>query len=532
MRFFLSLLSFLLLSPFSATYAQSFEDTSGYPWQYSVEYLSEEGIVKGYEDGTFRPDALINRAELTKILIESVFYADDIAASADDCFPDVNASDWFSPYVCLAKAEGIVSGHADGYFRPSDTITQAAALKIILETFFYDIPAVQGNWYDKYFAEAEYLGMLYFSEEDPAPHFLTRGEMAYFVTWLLDETSPDQIAYETFYNDVEFGDWDFWEPLTAEDCYADEYFDPVDQMCYLSVSGIDDGDVESFESQYSDFFGQLIDSAYDYDAQSEILEDGPEAFVRYTISENAVTFAEAVALPAPTDQELLQHQQLWEYFDGLVPRSHRQDLFYEFHIFSDGKDGIMAYVFQNEDDPSEWVLAVDPADAYLENGEIDSGEFSITLVHEFAHVLTLGLDQIDPVYLADDSEAAYRKAEESCRPRFFIEEGCAKTDSFLNVFFKRFWGGTLSEEWESLQVNGQASEDDLYAFYERHQESFVTDYAATNVVEDIAESFAYYVFKEPSASQTLSDQKLQFFSEYPGFVTLRKAIRQNLSSSL
>ncbi|MEI7511746.1 MAG: S-layer homology domain-containing protein [Candidatus Peregrinibacteria bacterium] len=141
------LVSFLLfgivLFP-SGALAQTFSDVlMNHPYAQDIQYLTSAGIVSGYADGTFKPDATINRAEFLKILIEAKYTTDDIKNCIDGNIPEdwtyVHLSDvprdaWFAPYVCQAKKEGIVSGYADGTFKPSQTITLAEAAKMVVNT--------------------------------------------------------------------------------------------------------------------------------------------------------------------------------------------------------------------------------------------------------------------------------------------------------------------------------------------------------------------------------------------------------------
>lgn len=93
-------------------------------------------IIQGYEDGTFRPDAEVNRAEALKIL--TLAARTDTFTNTDGITPvtfsDVLEADWFAPYVTLASTLGIVGGYPDGSFGPSKSITRAEAAKIIYET--------------------------------------------------------------------------------------------------------------------------------------------------------------------------------------------------------------------------------------------------------------------------------------------------------------------------------------------------------------------------------------------------------------
>lgn len=145
-----------------------------------ISILTNLGAVGGYPDGTFQPGKTVNRAEFLKIVFlsnPSVVAVDD---DADDCFPDVRASDWFSSYVCLAKRRGDVAGYPDGLFRPANTVNYAEALKMLVEIYDLDLPEPAANerwaWYTAYLRAAEDEG-LDLTTVDPAA-LLTRGQMA------------------------------------------------------------------------------------------------------------------------------------------------------------------------------------------------------------------------------------------------------------------------------------------------------------------------------------------------------------------
>lgn len=87
-----------------------------------VEQLSEAGIIAGYEDGSFRPDTTVTRAEFAKLIAQS------IGLRGDDAYPfsDVTASDWFAPFVFRCANAEIIRGY-DGAFYPQDEITRQDA---------------------------------------------------------------------------------------------------------------------------------------------------------------------------------------------------------------------------------------------------------------------------------------------------------------------------------------------------------------------------------------------------------------------
>jgi hypothetical protein len=157
----------------------------------AVSVLTAEKIVQGNPDGTFRPDTLINRAEFLKIAMGLLPESTAEVEFGLDCFPDVFANAWYAPYVCRAKALGIVEGNAqpevpkdEWRFAPARTVQYAEALKIVEIVMGLKIPSVQGEWYQPYLQNAKSIGV--HLPEDPAPDLqLTRGDMARLVTRFL-----------------------------------------------------------------------------------------------------------------------------------------------------------------------------------------------------------------------------------------------------------------------------------------------------------------------------------------------------------
>ena len=94
----------------------------------AVSTLCHMGVLGGYSDGTFRPNAPITRAEFAKI---AVSFAQINGFSEYGYFTDVNSSDWYAPYVDAAKAVGLIEGYSDGSFKPENKITRAEACAIV-----------------------------------------------------------------------------------------------------------------------------------------------------------------------------------------------------------------------------------------------------------------------------------------------------------------------------------------------------------------------------------------------------------------
>lgn len=159
------------------------------PYFEAVDYLRKNNVLKGYEDGTFKPEARINRAEFVK-LIANPFILD--TERLNEClveemdeedqtvfFPDVARDSWYAPEVCLAKTKKLISGYPDGTFQPGQYISFVESAKIIVSTFALqrDPEPENEKWYQPYVdklseARAIPTGISTFDQT------ITRGEMA------------------------------------------------------------------------------------------------------------------------------------------------------------------------------------------------------------------------------------------------------------------------------------------------------------------------------------------------------------------
>ena len=108
----------------------SFPDVAeSHPQFAAIRWAHARGVTSGYEDGTFRPEKVVSRAEILKMAYLACSIALD-HAGAPSTFPDVASDAWYAPYIAQAEAEGVVHGYTDGRFRPNNTVTRVEALKI------------------------------------------------------------------------------------------------------------------------------------------------------------------------------------------------------------------------------------------------------------------------------------------------------------------------------------------------------------------------------------------------------------------
>lgn len=172
-------LSIVLFTLLSVT-AFAFSDTSGHPYADSFEYLSDQGIIQGYDDGTARPDSKVNRAEFLKIVMQAA----NIPSGDQGNFSDIKDSDWFAPYVYSAASAGIVDGYPDGTFKPGQNVNFVEASKIINNSFNWqmdDWDQIQYYWFSPYvlnLSRAHFIpaSINSFDQE------ITRGEIAEMIS--------------------------------------------------------------------------------------------------------------------------------------------------------------------------------------------------------------------------------------------------------------------------------------------------------------------------------------------------------------
>jgi len=125
--------AFIFFVNVTGVYAATFVDIDdNHPNAAAIDYLSKEGVIAGYDDGSFRPENLVNRAEALKILLLASEV--EIQNPTKDVFPDVPVSEWFAPFVFSAKNFAIVNGYPDGNFRPENSINLVETLKILFNT--------------------------------------------------------------------------------------------------------------------------------------------------------------------------------------------------------------------------------------------------------------------------------------------------------------------------------------------------------------------------------------------------------------
>ena len=100
----------------------------------SIEWMHENRVIQGRDDGNFVPDECANRAEFLRILFE-ILDVDLSATAQAELFSDTPADAWYASYVRAARARGTVSGYGDGTFSPGQCVNRAEAIKMAVLEF-------------------------------------------------------------------------------------------------------------------------------------------------------------------------------------------------------------------------------------------------------------------------------------------------------------------------------------------------------------------------------------------------------------
>ncbi|MDQ3707158.1 MAG: S-layer homology domain-containing protein [Chloroflexota bacterium] len=96
-----------------------------------VETAAGLGLIGGYTDGSFKPDAPVSRAQVAKIVVKARGW-ELVLPSTSAILCDVSASHWAYSYIQVAIAHGIFTGYGDGCFRPDDFATRAQLAKVLV----------------------------------------------------------------------------------------------------------------------------------------------------------------------------------------------------------------------------------------------------------------------------------------------------------------------------------------------------------------------------------------------------------------
>ena len=116
----------------NTAHAVSYTDVASNRWSYAyIESATECGYLNGFGNGIFGPERAMTRAELATCLVRIAEKMGRVAEGDARVFSDVTGDEWYAEYVAKAAKLGLVNGYEDGSFRPDKSVTRAEAVTMI-----------------------------------------------------------------------------------------------------------------------------------------------------------------------------------------------------------------------------------------------------------------------------------------------------------------------------------------------------------------------------------------------------------------
>lgn len=200
--------------------------------------------------------------------------------------------------------------------------------------------------------------------------------------------------------------------------------------------------------------------------------------------------------------------EVWELWLDLAGASNVAATITQYRVGEAPTSSALAYVYQDRG-IRQFTLAVNLA-------ATDEDDILLsTLVHEWSHVVSLGVNQFEPSSLEGDVAGC---------ATIPLVQGCLTEQSYLWQFYAEFW--TAYPKHPDVENRSPVTAE---AFYAENTDDFVSGYAATNLSEDFAESFtAFVAASEDDTLDGLGDvatAKVTFFDRFPELVALRDQMR-------
>lgn len=184
---------------FAAPNFSDVADTASYAQ--AVNTLAALGVIKGYEDGSFKPDNNITRAEVATMVVAALNRTADAEGSKGSTkFADMNteAKNWATGFVNIGVSEGFISGYEDGSFKPDNNVTFAEMVSMLVRVAGYGRYAEYlGGWPNGYLSVGNDKGVTkgVSAGSDVA---VTRGQVAQLIyNTLLDVPTVESTTLTT-----------------------------------------------------------------------------------------------------------------------------------------------------------------------------------------------------------------------------------------------------------------------------------------------------------------------------------------------
>ncbi|MFK7996431.1 MAG: hypothetical protein AB8B87_19995 [Granulosicoccus sp.] len=295
----------------------------------------------------------------------------------------------------------------------------------------------------------------------------------------------------------------------SEFCGVNELYDAVDEFCYADCTDLTDEQCDVLEQQLYGDLDNFLDGEFEGpSAGGTAGANEPVTIAQYLIRDD-------LSLELIDNQQPEQAQQfedIWKSASRLLPRAIINADVSQYHVSTDGVGETLAFVRQDDNDIEKWIMAFDHQD-YTDGMQ---SEFVHTTIHELGHIVFLENSEVD------------LQSTGACNT-YSIAEGCPNPESVLNRFYQQFWTDII-EENKAAEAMSEAGDEGaaLEAFYEQYKNRFVSAYAGTNPVEDLAEVFTYFVLSDRPAADSVANEKIGFLYGFPALIEIRRGIRSQI----
>lgn len=201
----------------------------------------------------------------------------------------------------------------------------------------------------------------------------------------------------------------------------------------------------------------------------------------------------------------VDNYKIWDIFASIAGDDFVTKYMRYYSAYKNKDSGTLAFVKATDTNGQEWGLAIN-ANASDFGSKKWTRDLVTVLLHEYAHILTLNNTQVD-----------HKKVKSFSCKRFLGSQGCSEKKSYIQSFSTKFW---TDPKW--------FVHSNFAKRYLANKDQFVTEYAAKNPEEDMAESFTQFILYEKPNGDLIKDQKVLFFYQYPNLVALRIQIRAEI----
>ena len=436
MKKFLSLVLALVMTMSLVTVsagAKDFTDDSEITYKEAVDVISALGVVDGYSGGDFRPDDVLTRGAAAKIICNLILGPTTASAlnAGTAPFKDVPVTNTFAGYITYCSQQGIISGYADGTFRPTGTLSGNAFMKMLLGALGYD-SSIEGytgpNWTVSVIKQAVGIGLDDGNDEFVGSKAVTRQEAALYAFNMLQAT---MVEYDQ-QNTIVVGDITINTTSSRKDVVNNDKNESISE----------DNKMQFAERYFDDL--KLSDGTDDFARPANVWRLKAEKIGTYAKEADASYTAKVAVDDIYADLDLgssVDKKDVTVYEDGAELKNAAVDITKNDDDTEFGANGVLTEVFYDDDDDTVVITMVNTyvgtinrsvaakgnKDAYVEIAVEDVKPDSANGVEDFetaetfeddAYVLytySQSADEVKSVALAEEVTGTVTRAENSVK---------------------------------------------------------------------------------------------------------------------